>query len=150
MHELLNVFTMDLVVFSGAALFHSAFLVLVGYLASFQIFTKYQTLEATATSNSTTVDTNDSFRLLVIGVMFGTMNYFAGDIFKGTMSSVMLSLGFNEHTDAVHPDLPQWDYTNCVNTLCSTSTLANAMEIIPFDYEALLLLQDKWFNFFAI
>ena len=46
---------------------------------------------------STDVPLRKGFRALLFGVLIGTTDYFAGNVFKGMVKYIMLGVGLNEH-----------------------------------------------------
>lgn len=80
----------------------------------------------------------------------GTVGYLAGNVTKGVAESVMLSLGFTDHsyTDQGFERLAMTVTPDTGSATSTTNTLQDTD--VVFDYEKLLKMQEKWFNFFAL
>merc|ERR1711988_780777 len=80
-------------------------------------------------------------------MLYGSINYMAGTVTANTMRSVMLMLGFNDQVGP-NPEDEQITTTTVnelgVSTTTSTST---TYEVVAYDYESLILLQQEWYNF---
>ena len=86
------------------------------------------------------------FTYMLFGVLIGTVNYMGANAIKGTMASVLKSMGFLEHSKT---DTSQSE--SITLTYNGTPTTISADEVdSTLDYEKLLYMQDNWYNFFAI
>lgn len=136
MQQLLLAFTIDLITYSIFSFMHSLYLIFVGFIGAIYIFYKVQAYYA---ANNYDYDLVYGWRCLLFGTLLGTVGYFAGNITKNVMSSVMQSLGFmsqelNPHnTEAItHTD---GSFTN---------TITAQIEYATFDYKKFLILQNNW------
>lgn len=90
------------------------------------------------------------FKLMLFGVLIGTINYMGGNSTKNNMEYVLKSMGFLEHTAVVTDENEKVTLTTESGGVSTTTTIS-ADEVDPtLDYEKLMYMQDKWFNFFAI
>ena len=74
---------------------HSMFLILMGFVSAWLIFSQMVTWETSDGSVDVTYD--KGWRALLFGILVGTTDYFAGNVTKGLAKYIMLSLGLNEH-----------------------------------------------------
>merc|ERR1711934_889489 len=147
METFLTAFTWDLVLFTMYSLFHSAYIVIIGYIGAFLIMNKMNTYEGDGTAD---IPLMYGFKCMLFGVMIGSFGYMAGNVTKGTMETIMLMLGFQGHVGS-DPDSEIITTTTTTTTgTTSSTTVPTSKESIPFDFESLILLQKEWFNFFAI
>lgn len=149
MQTFLNAFTIDMVIYSLTSFAHSFFLISVGFVSAYTIFSKVVSLEKSEGSGN--IPMLASFKHLLFGVLIGTVDYFAGNVAKNTAYYIMLSMGFNDHS-----------YTNLENTTTETTTVSKdgislTTEVytkpatkVAYDYKKLLKMQDEWYDFFAI
>lgn len=86
---------------------------------------------------------------MLFGVLIGTIGYLAGNVTKGVAGSVMLSLGFTDHS---YTDQAFERLKTTVTTIGGTQIKENTLQStdVVYDYEKLLKMQQKWFNFFAL
>lgn len=79
---------------------------------------------------------------MLFGVLVGTINYFSGNVTKNSMDSVMLSMGFMEHS---YEEGESIETVVTSNTGVSTTTTTGADEVdVVYDYKKLLEMQDNW------
>jgi hypothetical protein len=90
------------------------------------------------------------FKMCLFGVLIGTIDYMGGNAIKGNMGSVLKSMGFLTHTSVDTSESEQVTLTTSDGSTTSTTTLSAGSSDTTLDYEKLLYMQDKWFNFFAI
>lgn len=77
METFLTWFTWDLIIYSLASIWHSFFIILMGFAGAFLIMNKIKTLEA---SNGVDVTIEYGFRCALFGTILGSVNYLSGSI----------------------------------------------------------------------
>lgn len=90
------------------------------------------------------------FKMALFGVLIGTIDYMGGNAVKGNMESVLKSMGFLTHTAVDTSESEQVTLTSSDGTTTTTTTISANESESTLNYEKLLYMQDKWFNFFAI
>lgn len=131
-----------------ASFWHAFFTMSVGFATAFYIFMKMRTRLA-----DDGVDANmiHGFKMALFGVLIGTIDYMGANATKGNMESVLKSMGFLDHTSVDTSEVQQITLTTDDGAgTTSTTTIAANENDTTLDYEKLLYMQDKWFNFFAI
>ena len=83
-------------IFCGAMLFHSFFLMTIGFVSALIIFLKMVSWQTDVGANND-VKIFDAWRALLFGLLIGVINYFAGNITKNSTDEVMLAMGFDTH-----------------------------------------------------
>ena len=96
MQQLLLAFTIDLITYTFSSFLHSILLLLIGFVSAMYIFYKMESYY-TSDGNNYDISLYYGFRCLLMGTLVGSIGYFAGNITKNSMNSVMLSLGFLDH-----------------------------------------------------
>lgn len=145
MQSFLVIFTVDLIAYSLTMFWHSLYIIGVGYAMAMLIFTKFSSYNETyivGGANSSTIPIVKGYKAMLFGVLVGTINYFSGNVTKNSMDSVMLSMGFMEHSYEEGESI-----TTVVtsNTGVSTTTSTGADEVdVVYDYKKLLEMQDNW------
>lgn len=152
METFLTWFTWDLIAQTSAEILHSVIILAFGYYGAYMIMNKLDSYvqEYNSMSPREDVPLYKGWILALFGMLYGSINYMAGNVTKETMQSVMLMLGFNEH---VGPNPDDEIITTTVvsdNGVSSSTKTSTTFEVVAYDYESLLLLQNEWFNFFAI
>lgn len=143
MQTFLTAFTWDIVFYAMASFWHAFFTMSVGWFTAFWIMYK----QSTYTAETLMVN---GFKLLLFGVLVGTVDYMGGNAIKGNMSSVLWSMGFLEHTSVTTTDSEQITLAYNDGSTTSTTTISADEVDATLDYEKLMYMQDEWFNFFAI
>jgi len=89
---------------------------------------------------------------MLMGMLVGTVNYFAGNTAKNIVDEVLLAIGFRDHSYSndtlnkvtnvavVGPD--------GVSTKQTTETYPSSS--MHYDYAKLLKMQEEWSNFFGL
>lgn len=90
------------------------------------------------------------FKMALFGVLIGTIDYMGANAIKGNMESVLKSMGFLEHTSVDTSASEQVTLTTSDGSTTTVTTISADESDSSLDYEKLLYMQDKWFNFFAI
>lgn len=144
MEQFLVAFTWDIVFYAMASFWHASFTILIGWITAVYIFFKMAPL---ANTNSNVVN---GFKLMLFGVLIGTIDYLGGNATKNNMGTVLKSMGFLETTSADTSETDDITLTYTSGTLTTTTTLGADETDVTLDYEKLMYMQDKWFNFFAI
>ena len=90
------------------------------------------------------------FKMALFGVLIGTVDYMGSNATKGTMESVLKSMGFLTHTSTSTAESELVNLVSVVSSVTTTTTLISDDVDSNLDYEKLLYMQDNWFNFFAI
>lgn len=144
MQTFLSTFTWDIIVYSLASFWHAFFVSMVGFIVAFYLFFKMSTL------NGTYQDMINGFTYMLYGVLIGTVNYMGGNALKGTMDSVLKSMGFLEHSRTDTSQSESITLTQSVGGVAATTTISADEVDYTLDYEKLLYMQDNWFNFFFI
>lgn len=148
MQQFLVGFTWDVVVYSIATFWHSFFTMTVGFVTAFFIFYKmsYYTQQYGVDMKMVY-----GFKLMLFGVLIGTIDYMGGNSTKNNMEYVLKSMGFLEHSYDVTDQAEKVTLTTSVSGVVTEVTNIATDEVDPtLDYEKLMYMQDKWFNFFAI
>lgn len=90
------------------------------------------------------------FKLMLFGVLIGTIDYMGGNSTKNNMQYVLKSMGFLEHTYEVTDEVEKVTLTTTESGVSTVTNIATDEVDPTLDYEKLMYMQDKWFNFFAI
>lgn len=90
------------------------------------------------------------FKLMLFGVLIGTIDYMGGNSTKNNMEYVLKSMGFLEHSYEVTDEVEKVTLTHTVSGVSTVTNIATDEVDPTLDYEKLMYMQDKWFNFFAI
>lgn len=98
MQQFLVGFTWDVVVYSIVTFWHAFFTMTVGFVTAFWIFYKMSTYTAI---NGVDIKMVYGFKLMLFGVLIGTIDYMGGNSTKNNMQYVLKSMGFLEHTAVV-------------------------------------------------
>ena len=147
MQQFLSGFTFNIVVYSLASFWHALFTLTVGFFTSFMVFFKMQEY---VTAEGADVSMIKGFKLMLFGVLIGTVDYFGGNSIKNNMGAVLKSMGFTEHTQILTNESQQVTLETIASGV-STKTNISANEVkYTLDYERLMYMQEKWFNFFSI
>jgi len=109
-------------------------LLFFGFAGSMYIFTKMNNYYTSA--GGWNINTYYGWRGLFMGALLGTIGYFGGNITKGTMNTVMLSLGFIDHgyTPAGNESITMTDGTN-------TNTIDAETDDVSYDYKKFIIIQ---------
>ena len=99
MQAFLLTFTLDMIFFVLTSIVHSIVILWVGYGGAYWIMNKMVKWQADY-KNSTPPDVpiDKGYRALLLGVLIGTIGYLAGTTTQGVAETVMLSLGFTDHS----------------------------------------------------
>lgn len=148
MQTFLSTFTWDIIVFSMVSLWHSFFLLCMGFAGGMYVLYKMNTWEALNAAED--VPAYNGWRAMLFGVILGSVDYMAGNVTKNLTDKVMLSLGFATHEyDSMASAITTTTITNPTGVTSSFTQTAETAEV-DYDFAKLLKLQDKWFNFFAL
>ena len=90
--------TWDLVLWSFTSMYHSFFLLGMGYIGAFLIF--FKMLSWNKDLSADYLPLRYGWEAFIFGAMFGTINYLAGQVTKGTSQDIMLMLGLANHSDS--------------------------------------------------
>lgn len=89
---------------------------------------------------------------MLMGMLVGTVDYFAGNVAKNIVDEVLLAIGFRDHA---YTNDAQNKVTNVavvgpdgVSTTQTTETYPAT--VVHYDYAKLLKMQDNWGNFFGL
>lgn len=92
------------------------------------------------------------WNLMLMGMLVGTVDYFAGNVAKNIVDEVLLAIGFRDHA---YTNDTENKVTNVavvgpdgVSTTQTTETYPYT--VVDYDYAKLLKMQDNWSNFFAL
>jgi len=140
-------FTWDVIVYSLASFWHAFFTMTVGFVSAFYIFYK---MKYTLTTYGVDAKMVYGFKMALFGVLIGTIDYMGGNATKGNMESVLKSMGFLSHTSVDTSASEQVTLTTSDGSTSTTTTISADEADSSLNYEKLLYMQDKWFNFFAI
>lgn len=108
MQSYLVTFTFDAIAYSLSSLWHSFFLLGVGYLTAYHIMNKMVSWENKYRLQGW-IPLIFGFKAMSLGTLVGTISYFAGNVTKNTAESVMLSLGFTDH-EGMDDDFAEVEY----------------------------------------
>lgn len=99
MQAFLLTFTFDMIAYVLTSVLHSCVILWVGYASAYWIMdkmTKWEELYKNDTPSD--VPISKGYTALLFGVLMGTVGYLAGTVTQGIAGSVMLSLGFTDHS----------------------------------------------------
>ena len=130
--------------YSLALFWHAFFTMTIGYLSAGYIFFKMSSLAGTDAAMI------NGFKMMLFGVLIGTIDYMGANATKGNMEAVLKSMGFLEHTSVITDDQAEITLTASDGSTSTTTTIGTDEVDATLDYEKLMYMQDKWFNFFAI
>jgi len=147
MQQFLVGFTWDIIVYSMASFWHAFFILSVGFVSAFFIFYKMRT---TLTDQGVDAKMVYGYKMALFGVLIGTIDYMGGNATKGNMESVLKSMGFLAHSSVDTSNSEQVTLTTSDGTTTTVTTISADETDSTLNYEKLLYMQDKWFNFFAI
>lgn len=89
---------------------------------------------------------------MLMGVLVGSVLYFAGNVAKNIVDEVLLAIGFRDHAYANDTDNKVTNVAivgpDGVTTHQTTETYPNT--VVHYDYAKLLQMQDEWGNFFGL
>jgi hypothetical protein len=150
MQQFLVGFTWDMIVYALASMWHAIFTMTVGYLTCFFIFYRMKTVLSSSEANQgADARMIYGFKMALFGVLIGTVDYMGANAIKGNMASVLMSMGFLNHT-SVDTDSEDVTLTTSDGSTTTVTTIGADTVDATLDYEKLMYMQDKWFNFFAI
>lgn len=95
--DLLNDFSLHLILFAVASLMHSGIIIASGAFTAFWILYKLQTQQEAYSSNWFNIPLVYGYKYLLFGTLIGTVDYFAGNTAKNIVDEVFLSIGFRSH-----------------------------------------------------
>ena len=93
----LTAFTWDIVFYAMASFWHAFFTMSGGWITA--LFIMY--FKSNAEVDELMIY---GFKLMLFGVLIGTVNYMGANAIKGNMASVLMSMGFLEHTSVTTTD----------------------------------------------
>lgn len=87
-----------------------------------------------------------------MGVLVGTVDYFAGNVAKNIVDEVLLAVGFRDHAYTNDTKNKQTNVAivgpEGVSTHQSSETYPNTL--VHYDYAKLLQMQEQWAGFFGM
>lgn len=144
MEQFLVAFTWDIVFYAMASFWHAFFTMSVGWITALYIFFKVAPLFG---NDAKLVN---GFKFMLFAVIIGTVDYLSSNAIKNNMGTVLKSMGFLETSSADTTEGDDITLTYTSGTTTTTTTLGADESDVTLDYEKLMYMQDKWFNFFAI
>lgn len=97
LHDFLTYYAWDLFILSSFMFWHIFFLIGTGAIASGTIYSKITTY--VASSDSSAIKLNQGWRLLILGVLFGSVNLLAGNAITFNQENIMKLVGFTPTMD---------------------------------------------------
>lgn len=80
LQNLLNQFSIDLIMYTTASFLHSTVLISAGTFAGFWILYKLQGLQTTYSDNWFNIPLEFGYKYMLFGVLVGSVDYFAGNV----------------------------------------------------------------------
>lgn len=87
-------YAMNMLVLCLTMFWHVAFLIVMGFLSSFLIFSKIVSYENAAAAN-TDVEIDKGWKLLLFGLLYGAVDYLAGQAISVNQATILQMIGFS-------------------------------------------------------
>ena len=136
--DLLTSYAVSVIAYSLGSFWHALFLLVIGWIAAEIIFNKIKTL-ITASAD---VAINDGVRLMLFGIVSGSLNYIGGQLVGAKAEIIISMLGFNTRPD----DSSQTTSTSTTSTTGATTTSSSSTFTgrRPKDFITLYELSQNW------
>lgn len=140
LHDFLTYYAWDLFILSSFMFWHIFFLIGTGAIVSATIYSKITTY--VASSDTSAVKLNQGWRLLMLGVLFGSVNLLAGNSITFNQENIMKLVGFTPAADTDDTYTKTTEETDIGVTTIST-WVSQATEVKK-DFFAISEILDYW------
>ena len=115
-------FTWDIIIYSIVSFWHAFYTMTVGFVAAFYIFYR---MRYKLSSEGVDLKMIYGFKMALFGILIGTLDYMGSNATKGTMESVLKSMGFLTHTSTVTSASELVTLVSVVSSVTTTTTISS-------------------------
>ena len=142
MQLFLTGYTGDIILWSLAAVWHTGFIIASGYIAAFWIlFTNMcckKDTQANVATYLASVPKRYGWKAMLFGIVVGSINFLSGSIMKSTAQSVMMMLGYLDHSDTGDNNKQITTTTNYNSIATTTVVNTEPSSSYGYNFQALL------------